>query len=599
MNKKNAILSKNFSIDGKYSVLLFIKQGRNAQTYRVKDLDGNLCFLKLFDYAKTRPSDFDSENNLLEIAFLRKINHENILKYRDSGEITLENRKFGYLALDFIAGETLSERISRDPLTIYYDIQQIIADILKGLDYLHALPEPIVHNDIAPENILLDLSGEIPKAKLIDFGRARSFHQSTKTYSKAGLNLNYVATECFNNLYSPQSDLYSVGAVMYQLLFGLPPWFVEISKFYTDQNKKEEILIEQRNKPLLFPKSSEKIIGYSPEVELILKKALSHDVESRFQRADEFLQALKGEISVEDVEKTRKIRSNDIPDGKIEGKKAKGKGFSAIAGMEELKEQLQLDVIDALHHPEEYAKYGIGIPNGMLLYGPPGCGKTFFAKHFAEEVGFNFMMVTPSTLKSRYVNATQENIANMFAEAEKNAPTIIFMDEINEIVPNRDGDVHEMSKSAVNEMLAQMDRTGEKGIFVIGAANFPDKIDPAMLRSGRLDKKFYLPPPDSEARKAMFQMYLKDRPLDFGIAYEKLSAQTENYVSSDIAFLVNEASRLALKRRTRISMAILEEIIQSTKPSVPLSELQKYEAAKAKMEGESTQRTGNPIGFRI
>lgn len=105
----------------------------------------------------------------------------------------------------------------------------------------------------------------------------------------------------------------------------------------------------------------------------------------------------------------------------------------------------------------------------MLLYGPPGCGKTFFAKHFAEEVGFNFICITPATLKSRYVNTTQENIAKMLEEAEQKAPTIIFIDEINELTPNRENDVHEMSRSAVNEMLAQMDRTGEKLIFIVGA----------------------------------------------------------------------------------------------------------------------------------
>jgi transitional endoplasmic reticulum ATPase len=262
---------------------------------------------------------------------------------------------------------------------------------------------------------------------------------------------------------------------------------------------------------------------------------------------------------------------------------------------------LQLDVIDALYNPEEYAKYGVTIPNGMLLYGPPGCGKTFFAKHFAEEVGFNFIVATPSTLKSRYINATQENIAKMFEEAEKNAPTIIFIDEINEILPNRDSDAHEMAKSAVNEMLAQMDRTGEKGIFIIGATNYPDMIDPAMLRSGRLDKKFYLPPPDFEARKAMFEMYLKNRPLDFGIDYDKLSTLTATYVSSDIEFLVNEASRFSLKEKSRITMTILENIIKVTKPSVPLQELQKYEVVRAKMNSENNEQTNDRprIGFKL
>ena len=600
MSNYKGILPKGFLIDEKYSVLLFIKQGSNAETYRVKGSDGKLYFLKLFNYAKLHRSAFDSENNLLEIEFLRKVNHENIVSYKDSGELIFENKKFGYLVLNFIAGETLAERISRERYENYYDIQQIVTDVLKGLNYLHNLPEPIIHNEITPQNIMLDLSGNVPKAKIIDFGFARSFHSSTKAYNKVGLNLNYVASECFNGLYSPQSDIFSVGAVMYQLLFGLLPWFKDVSKFVADRTNAEETVLQERSKPLSFPKTSKNFIGFDENIKLILKKALCIDTEERFQNANEFIQAINGEIEIEDIDKVHKVKSDDKPEKKIQIKKAKGKGFDAIAGMKELKAQMQLDVIDALHNPEEYAKYGVTIPNGMLLYGPPGCGKTFFAKHFAEEVGFNFMLATPSTLKSRYINATQENIAKMFEEAEKNAPTIIFIDEINELLPNRDSDAHEMAKSAVNEMLAQMDRTGEKGIFIIGATNYPDMIDPAMLRAGRLDKKFYLPPPDFEARKAMFEMYLKNRPLDFGMDYDKLSTLTANYVSSDIEFLVNEASRLALKEKSRITMQILENIIKNTKPSVPLHELQKYETVRAKMNSEQTeQKNERPrIGFK-
>jgi transitional endoplasmic reticulum ATPase len=461
------------------------------------------------------------------------------------------------------------------------------------------LPETIIHNEITTQNIMLDLSGAMPQAKIIDFGYARSLHQSSKSYYKEGLNLNYVASECFNNLYSVQSDIYAVGALMYHLIFGRAPWFRDISKYQEDRNKTEELILEARSKPLHFPDVQENFIGFDDNVKLLLKKALSQDLETRFENAEQFLKALIGEIEVEDIDKLRKVKSNDKEEKKIEIKKAKGKGFDAIAGMAELKEQLQLDVIDALHKPEEYAKYGLTIPNGILLYGPPGCGKTFFAKHFAEEVGFNFMLMSPSALKSRFVNATQENIAKMFEEAEKNAPTIIFIDEINELLPNRDSNAHEMSKSAVNEMLAQMDRTGEKGIFIIGATNYPDQIDPAMLRAGRLDKKFYLGPPDFEARKVMFEMYLKDRPLDFGIDYERLSSLTENYVSADIELLVNEASRMALKSKSRITMKILEEVIRQTKPSVPLQLLKKYEIIKSKVreEFDDNNKGSNKIGF--
>lgn len=268
--------------------------------------------------------------------------------------------------------------------------------------------------------------------------------------------------------------------------------------------------------------------------------------------------------------------------------------------MEELKAQLREEVIEPLTHPEQYARYGVTIPNGMLLYGPPGCGKTFFAKHFAAEAGFNFLCITPATLKSRFVNATQENIAQMFKEAEENAPTMIFIDEINELVPNRQSDVHEMSKSAVNEMLAQMDRTGERGIFVIGATNYPQMIDPAILRAGRMEKKYYVGLPDLSARKALFQLYLRNRPYDFGLDYDRLAELTRHYVSADIQLIVNRAALAALKSQSKITMDHLQTAIGAVTPSLSEQEIGRYEEIKAQMERSSDD---NPkprpkIGFR-
>jgi transitional endoplasmic reticulum ATPase len=168
---------------------------------------------------------------------------------------------------------------------------------------------------------------------------------------------------------------------------------------------------------------------------------------------------------------------------------------------------------------------------------------------------------------------------------------------MNELVPNRDSDVHEMARSAVNEMLAQMDRTGERGIFIIGATNYPDMIDPAILRAGRLDKKYYIGVPDFTARKLMFELYLKDRPYDFGLDYDKLANLTENYVSSDIEMIVNDASRIALKQKCRITMAILENVISNTKPSISEKELEKYNNIKAKMEGTEVKPSRPRVGF--
>lgn len=584
------MLSKNFSINGDYKVLLFVKQGFYAETYRVKGNDGKLYFLKLFNYSQLHKSAFDEDNNILEIELVKSIQHPNLVTYKDSGEVVIENKKYAYLVLNFIAGETLSEKIIREKYKSLYDIKSIIIEILEGLKYLHQQANPIIHNEITLQNVMLDLAQGNPKTKIIDFGYAREFHQSSKVFNKEGLNPNFLATECFHNIYSPQSDLFSAGIVLYQLIYNSLPWIIDISKFKGKQTELEDKIVEERKKKIKFPNVSDDIIDFDDDITNIIKKALHTDTEVRFSSADEFIKALKGEVIVDDTDTIQIQKSDKEPTKKktTYSSVAKGKGFSAIAGMQNLKNQLQVDVIDALRNPEEYEKYGVTIPNGMLLFGPPGCGKTFFAKHFAEEVGFNFMLIKPSSLKSRYVNATQENIAKMFAEAEENAPTIIFIDEMNELVPNRDSDAHEMSKSAVNEMLAQMDRTGEKGIFIIGATNYPHMIDPAILRAGRLDKKFYLSPPDFEARKAMFEMYLKSRPIDFGMDYDKLATLTDNFVAADIELLVNDASRNALKNKGRITMETLENIIKNYKPSVSIKELNKYEELRKKMDGENT-----------
>ena len=594
IQKGNGMLSKGFIVHEKYRILLFIKQGKNAETYRVKGNDGKLYFLKLFNYARLHRSSFDRENNLLEIEFLKAVKHPNIVNYHDSGELIYEGKKFVYLVLDFIVGETLAEKLSREPISTLYDVRQIALDILAGLEYLHGLSEPIIHNEITPQNIMLDLSGDIPQAKIIDFGYARSFHQSTKSYNKEGLNLNYVASECFNGLYSPQSDLFSVGALMYHLLFGMPPWFKDISKYEAKRAMLEETILESRNRPLPIPNIESRFVDFDESILLILKKALQQDPEDRFQSASEFIQALKGEIQVETLE-NNKAESESQSTSKI---LKKGEGFAAIAGMNQLKEQLRYDVINVIEHPDEYKKHGLGLPNGMLLYGPPGCGKTFFAERFAEEAGYHFIKIISSDLASIYVHGTQEKIGKVFKEAKDKAPTILYFDELDAMVPNRDKINNQSQSGEVNEFLSQLDNIGNSGVFVIGSTNKPDAIDGAVLRSGRLEKWFYIPPPDFEARKAMFELYLKNRPIDFGIDYDRLATLTENYVSSDLKLIVDEASRKTIRENLkRISMNTLEHIIKVQKPTVPLSELKKYDNIKNSFDQMSTDKKPS-IGFK-
>ncbi len=574
------------------------KQGAYAETYRVKDANGKSRFLKLIDYNRLERNQVDDDGSVIEVEIAKKLQHHNLCRFIDSDSLIIGGSQYEWFATEFVSGETLAQKVARDEDVSVYEVKTITSAVLRALMYLHSQPRPIIHNEITIQNVMLNLAGELSDLKLIDFGHARFLNQAPAKPRLDELNPFYLAPERFSGVCSVQSDIYSVGVLMYHLLYHKLPWHIDVSQI--GGSDVIGCILDERDKELSLPmldsyEFDERIIN-------IIAKALCYDADGRFKSAEEFSKALNGEVSVERQSTKRRILSQPPKPNSANipaPEKKKGEGFAAIAGMEDLKQQMREEVLEPLHNPEEYRRYGVTIPNGMLLYGPPGCGKTFFAKHFAEEAGFNFMCITPATLKSRYVNATQENIAKMFKEAEENAPTIIFIDEFNEIVPNRDGDVHEMSRSAVNEMLAQMDRTGEKGVFVIGATNYPNMIDPAILRAGRLDKKYYIGVPDKQARAAIFKLYLKSRPYDFGLDYDALADLTENYVSADIRLIINKASLNALHQKSKITMDLLRAAIADTRPSLDANELSKYERIRAEMKGEQMSDKRPPrVGFQ-
>lgn len=572
MEMKDNILPKGFNIADQYEIQF--PNGNNffAQSYRAKDTSGKIVRLDLINLASLSSSYFAENGKLLQLNLLKQINHNNIPKLFYEGETIIEKQKFAFLVYEFVSGETLTERLKREGTLSPYTAIPIIIELLEAIEYLHNQSDPIIHNGINPNTIKLDYSGKRDKPILTGFEQARTIHQSGQSISIKYLSVFHSAPELLNGIFIPQSDLFSIGAVLYHLLFGIPPFFNE-NILNQPINKQKGLIEAARSKPLIFSLIDDDLID--EQIKNTLAKALSIEIENRFQTAEDFSKALKREMLIE----TKVIQKVFIKTKGIQ-KKKQGTGFDQIAGMESLKQQLKEDVIDFLNNPELYKEYGVPMLNGMLLYGPPGCGKTFIAQKFAEEVGYNFVMIKPSDLQSKYVNATQENIGRLFKEAEEKAPTIIFIDELDAIVPTREGDLNQMHASAVNEILAQMTNCGEKGIFVIGATNRPEKIDPAILRTGRFDKCVYLPPPDKNARLAMFKLYLKDRPIDLGLDYDKLALLTENYVSSDLKFLIDEASRKALKTKSRISMDIFYKVIQDNKPSVTLSELNRYEIFK-------------------
>ncbi|MEG0187163.1 protein kinase domain-containing protein [Algoriella sp.] len=243
-------LTKGQIIDGKYSVSFFLKKGSYAETYRVQNETKEAKFLKLFDFNKLHRTQFTESGEILEIEMLKQIKHPNLVKYNDSGNVVIDNKKLAYVVLDFVSGETLADKMKRENTLNLYEAKSIILSVLNGLNYLHN--KQIIHNDITNQNIMLDLSGNIAIPKIIDFGYARFLQQSNKDFLKEGLNLFYTAKETFNKVFSFQSDIYSVGALYFHLLTGLPPNFIEISKYKSDKIQLEDVILEERKKPLKF-----------------------------------------------------------------------------------------------------------------------------------------------------------------------------------------------------------------------------------------------------------------------------------------------------------------------------------------------------------
>jgi transitional endoplasmic reticulum ATPase len=247
------------------------------------------------------------------------------------------------------------------------------------------------------------------------------------------------------------------------------------------------------------------------------------------------------------------------------------RGLDSVAGMNELKKLLYNEVIEPLRNPEKFKRFKISIPNGILLFGPPGCGKTFIVKKLAEELGYSFVELNPSSIATPYVHGAVSNIRKIFEMAKLQSPTIIFIDELEGLLPKREdlGSHADTKKEEINEFLLQLNNSSENNILVVGATNRPESIDTAILRSGRMDKRIYVSPPDFESRKELFKISLLGRPFDKNINFEHLAKKTENFVSSDIALIVNQAAIITLQQNEEyITEQNILKVIESTIPSI-------------------------------
>ncbi len=239
--------------------------------------------------------------------------------------------------------------------------------------------------------------------------------------------------------------------------------------------------------------------------------------------------------------------------------------FSDVAGVEEAKQELQ-EIVEFLKYPEKFVALGARIPKGLLLVGPPGTGKTLISRAVAGEAGVPFFSISGSEFVEMFVGVGASRVRDLFEQAKRNNPCIVFVDEIDAVGRQRGaglGGSHDEREQTLNQILVEMDGFDTNtNVIVIAATNRPDVLDPALLRPGRFDRQIVLDRPDIRGRTAILQVHAKGKPLETNISLETLAKQTPGFSGADLSNLLNEAAILAARRNKRkVGMSELEEAI--------------------------------------
>ncbi|KAK8850565.1 hypothetical protein IAR55_004483 [Kwoniella newhampshirensis] len=311
---------------------------------------------------------------------------------------------------------------------------------------------------------------------------------------------------------------------------------------------------------------------------------------------------------------------------KIVQPSAKREGFATIpdvswadiGALSQTRDELHMAIVQPIRHPELFSVVGIDAPSGVLLWGPPGCGKTLLAKAVANESRANFISVKGPELLNKYVGESEKAVRQVFARARASSPCVIFFDELDALVPRRDDSMSESSARVVNTLLTELDGLdARKAVYVIGATNRPDMIDPAMARPGRLDKLLYVDLPSPSERFEILKTHTKRTPIDesswTSIRETVMSDKCDGFSGADIAALVREAATLALRSAlervgafeadaemepqgverdssdVRVTSDHFEKAAVKTQPSVSREQRLKYERMRDKYAGIPTK----------
>lgn len=616
------ILALNTKFEGYTPVQVLGKSTSYREVYLAKNGYEQDVVLTVYDMNHL-PECF-TDGKIHEFEIIPQLSNEAFPTYIERGNYNCDDVSLQWMTTKYVGHTTLSEYILSDHVRNELEMLQQFYNLLVAVKELSWRMGGGCYNNISTDNIIVstDASGGT-KWHLVGLNCVSETCRGRATFDTYALSRFFRAPETLVGHYNMKTDIFSLGVVLAIVLQGKHPWGEFMS---ADLHIPTAAIIKimRDNAPML---------SIPDALKNIVAKAIATKPSERYKSIEDFGAAIAKYLGNENLSsfecfapahskpvatptesKTEEDESVDImkqqappqPKSNVRIERVKGNGFKDVAGMDQLKGKLTRNFVDIVQNRELAAQFQITPPNGILLWGPPGTGKTFISRKLAEESGMLFSLIKPSDLGNIYVHGSQSMIADLFTRSEElaaknNCGVLLVFDEFDSLVPKRGVNDDNNQANEVAEFLTRLNDCAEKNVFVVATTNRIDAIDPAIIRKGRMDEVIYVGLPDEEARKELLEIELLKRPHE-EIDTDHIVELTKGYSSSDISFIVKECARCSFeesikaKQLVKINQALLEKTIAGTRPSVTADELRQFERTKESFsKGRKPERPR--IGF--
>lgn len=616
------ILPLNTKFEEYTPVQVLGKSVSYREVYLAKNNHGQNVVLTVYDMHKL-PGCF-VDGKIPEFDILPQLSNEAFPVYIQRGQYEKGEVSLRWMTTEYTTHTTLADYLRADEAKNEREMLLQFYNLLVAVKELSWRTRGGCHNNISIDSILVadNGSGEM-RLHLRGLNCVSEMCNGRATFDTSVLSRLFIAPETLVGRYNVRTDVFSLGIVLAFILQGKHPWADSIGT-ETPMSTSALIRLIRENQPsLAMPEPLRRIVA----------KAIATRPSERYRSIEDFgtdLAKYLGNENLSDFEcfvpgaselastpsepKTQERAHVDLqksqtaqqPRSHARIERVDGNGFKDVAGMEQLKSKLTRDFVDIVQNRELASIFQIAPPNGILLWGPPGTGKTFISRKLAEESGLLVSFIKPSDLGNIYIHGSQNMIADLFIRSEElaaknNCGVLLVFDEFDSIVPKRGVNDDNNQANEVAEFLTRLNDCAEKNVFVVATTNRIDAIDSAIIRKGRIDEIIYVGLPDEDARKALFEKELHDRPHE-EIDTNHIAELTSGYTSSDICFIVKECARCSFeesvktKQLVKINQVLLEKTIAETRPSVTAEESRQFERTRESYD--KVHRTRRPrIGY--